>query len=46
MKNIVLYSFILLSFAIFAQEKDFHLPKANNEFADKKYANAEAEYRI
>ena len=46
MKNLILYSFILLSFAIFAQEKDFHLPKANDEFADKKYANAEAEYRI
>ena len=36
----------MLSFAIFAQEKDFHLPKANSEFADKKYADAEAEYRI
>lgn len=46
MKNLFLSSFILLSFAIFAQEKDFHLPKANNEFADKKYADAEAEYRI
>jgi tetratricopeptide (TPR) repeat protein len=31
---------------ILAQEKDFHLPKANDEFADKKYAEAEAEYRI
>ncbi len=46
MKNLLLYSFLLLSFAIFAQEKDFHLPKANDEFADKKYAEAEAEYRI
>ena len=46
MKNLLLYSFLLLSFAIFAQEKDFHLPKANSEFADKKYAEAEAEYRI
>jgi len=46
MKNLFLSSFILLSFAIFAQEKDFHLPKANSEFADKKYADAEAEYRI
>ena len=36
----------MFSFAIFAQEKDFHLPKANDEFADKKYAEAEAEYRI
>jgi tetratricopeptide (TPR) repeat protein len=46
MKKLILYSFILFSFAIFAQEKDFHLPKANDEFADKKYAEAEAEYRI
>jgi tetratricopeptide (TPR) repeat protein len=46
MKKLILYSFILFSFAIFAQEKDFHLPKANDEFADKKYADAEAEYRI
>lgn len=46
MKNLIIYSFLLLSFAIFAQEKDMNLPKANAEFADKKYANAEAEYRI
>ena len=46
MKKLLLYSFLLLSFAIFAQEKDFHLPRANSEFADKKYAEAEAEYRI
>ena len=46
MMKLLLYSFLLLSFAIFAQEKDFHLPKANSEFADKKYAEAEAEYRI
>lgn len=46
MKNLIIYSFLLLSFAIFAQEKDMNLPKANDEFADKKYANAEAEYRI
>ena len=46
MKNLIIYSFLLLSFAIFAQEKDMNLPKANAEFADKKYAAAEAEYRI
>ena len=44
--KLLLNSFLLLSFAIFAQEKDFHLPRANSEFADKKYAEAEAEYRI
>ena len=46
MMKLLLNSFLLLSFAIFAQEKDFHLPRANSEFADKKYAEAEAEYRI
>ncbi|MSP84363.1 MAG: tetratricopeptide repeat protein [Flavobacteriaceae bacterium] len=46
MRNLILYSFLLLSFVIFAQEKDMNLPKANDEFADKKYAKAEAEYRI
>lgn len=46
MKNLIIYSFLLLSFAVFAQEKDMNLPKANDEFADKKYANAESEYRI
>ena len=46
MKKLLLSSFLLLTFAFFAQEKDFHLPKANDEFADKKYAEAEAEYRI
>ena len=46
MKNLIIYSFLLLSFAIFAQEKDMNLPKANDEFAEKKYAEAEAEYRI
>jgi tetratricopeptide (TPR) repeat protein len=46
MKNLIIYSFLLLSFVIFAQEKDMNLPKANQEFADKKYAEAEAEYRI
>jgi len=35
MKNLIIYSFLLLSFAIFAQEKDMNLPKANQEFADK-----------
>ena len=46
MKKLLLYSFILISFAINAQEKDNHLPKGNDSFAEKKYADAEAEYRI
>lgn len=46
MKKLLLYSFLLLSFAIYAQEKDKNLPKGNDSFAEKKYADAEAEYRI
>lgn len=46
MKKLLLYSFLLVSFAIQAQEKDKDLPKGNDSFADKKYADAEAEYRI
>jgi tetratricopeptide (TPR) repeat protein len=32
--------------ATFGQETDKHLPKANDEFEAKKYADAEADYRI
>ena len=46
MKKLLLYSFLLLSLAINAQEKDKDLPKGNDSFAEKKYADAEAEYRI
>lgn len=48
MKKIVLYSLILISFLAKAQEKekDKNLPKGNDSFAEKKYADAEAEYRI
>ena len=46
MKKLLLYSFLLLSLAIQAQEKDKDLPKGNDSFAEKKYADAEAEYRI
>ena len=46
MKNLILYSFILLSFAIFAQEKDFHLEDGNKKFDQKKYAEAEVDYRV
>ena len=37
---------MMLSFAIQAQEKDNHLPKGNDDFAEKKYTDAESEYRI
>ncbi len=31
---------------LFAQEKDLNLPKGNDSFAEKKYADAEASYRV
>lgn len=46
MKKLLLYSFLLISIALSAQEKDKDLPKGNDSFADKKYADAEADYRI
>ncbi len=46
MRNLIFYSVLLLSLATFAQEKDIYLPKANDEFVAKKYADAEANYRI
>ncbi|HLA56471.1 MAG TPA: tetratricopeptide repeat protein [Flavobacterium sp.] len=46
MKNAILYSFLLVSSLIFAQGKDKDLPKGNTEFAEKKYVDAEADYRI
>lgn len=36
----------MLSFAALAQEKDKALPKANEEYSEKKFAEAEANYRI
>ena len=46
MKKIFLYSFLLISLAFHAQEKDTDLPKGNDSFAEKKYADAEADYRV
>ncbi|MBP6557942.1 MAG: BatC protein [Flavobacterium sp.] len=48
MKNIILYSLILISFLAKAQKKenDNNLPKGNEAFLEKKFADAEAEYRI
>lgn len=48
MKKLLLYSLILISFLAKAQEKekDKDLPKGNDSFAEKKYDDAEAEYRI
>lgn len=46
MKKIITYCIILISFVSKAQEKDKFLPKGNEDFADKNYAEAEANYRM
>jgi tetratricopeptide (TPR) repeat protein len=48
MKNWIIYCILLISFVATAQEKekDKTLPKGNDAFAEKKYADAEADYRI
>ncbi|EIA10093.1 tetratricopeptide repeat protein [Flavobacterium frigoris] len=52
MKNIKKYIFASFFFllwglgGVFAQEKDKSLPKANDEYADSKFVDAEANYRI
>ena len=46
MKNVFTYSLLFFSFAVIAQQKDKNLPKGNEEFKEKKYADAEANYRI
>lgn len=46
MRKIVAYSLILISFVAKAQEKDKNLPNGNEAFAEKKYADAEADFRI
>jgi len=46
MKKVFIYSFFLISFAVFAQDKDKTLPKANEEYTQNKFVEAEANYRI
>ena len=46
MRNVIVYGVLFISIAAFAQKKDKNLSKGNEEFASKKYAEAEAEYRI
>ncbi|MFZ4671335.1 MAG: tetratricopeptide repeat protein [Flavobacterium sp.] len=48
MKKLFLYSLFLISFLAQAQKKenDKNLPKGNNAFVEKNYADAETEYRI
>lgn len=46
MKNYILYILLPFSFAVSAQVKDKTLPKANEEYSEKKFVEAEANYRI
>ena len=46
MKNYILYILLPFSFVVSAQEKDKTLPKANDEYSEKKFVKAEANYRI
>lgn len=52
MKNCIKYGFTFFALlfiglgGVWAQEKDKSLPKANEEYKESKYAEAEAEYRI
>lgn len=46
MKNCILYILLTLSLAVSAQEKDKTMPKANEEYSEKKFVEAEANYRI
>lgn len=45
-KNIILHLLLLISFVANAQQKDRILPKANAEYAENKFVEAEANYRI
>ncbi|WP_163398431.1 tetratricopeptide repeat protein [Flavobacterium fluviatile] len=46
MKNLLLYILLTFSLAVSAQEKDKTLPKANEEYKQNKFGDAEANYRI
>src|SRR5215831_5325233 len=46
MNKLFTYCCLLFSLAIFSQEKDKTLSKGNDAFSDKKYAEAESDYRI
>ncbi|RVT78224.1 tetratricopeptide repeat protein [Flavobacterium sufflavum] len=52
MKNFIKYGFTFFALLflglgwVFAQEKDKTLPKANEEYSQSKYSDAEADYRI
>lgn len=46
MRKIAVYLFVMISGIVFSQKKDKDLPKGNEEFVNKDYVNAEADYRV
>lgn len=46
MRNFILHILLVISFAVSAQDKDRTLPKANDEYSESKFVDAEANYRI
>lgn len=46
MKKSILYILVFFSFAVSAQEKDKAMDQANEEYAESKFVDAEANYRI
>jgi tetratricopeptide (TPR) repeat protein len=46
MKNTIVHILLLLTFVVNAQQKDKVLPKANEEYGEKNFVEAEANYRI
>jgi tetratricopeptide (TPR) repeat protein len=46
MKHLLISFLFLFSFAVSAQERDKTLPKANDEYNEKNFVEAEANYRI
>ena len=45
-KNLILHLLLLFTFVANAQQKDKILPKANEEYAENNFVDAEADYRI
>jgi len=43
MKQLIVYTFLFFSVGLFAQKKDKNLPKGNEKFSEKKFAEAETE---
>ena len=46
MFRLILFLISMVTFGVFAQEKDKFLPKGNESFAKREYIQAEADYRI